>query len=42
MVFDLIRAINDNLTGYEQAFGQITRRGDDPPLYPPQDPGDTG
>jgi Protein of unknown function (DUF3467) len=42
MVFDLIRAINNNLTNYEQALGQITRRGDDGPLYPPQDLGDTG
>lgn len=42
MAFDLIRAINDNLTTYEQNLGQITRRGDEPPLYPPPDLGDTG
>lgn len=41
VVFDIIRAINFNLTNYEQAFGQITRRGDEPPLYPPPDLGDT-
>jgi hypothetical protein len=42
MAFDLIRAIDANLTAYEQAFGTIARRGDDPPLYLPPDLGDTG
>lgn len=41
-VFGIIRAINSSLTNYEQAFGQITQRGDDPPLYPPPDLGNTG
>jgi hypothetical protein len=40
-VFDIIRTINENLTMYEQRFGQIRRPGDDRPLYPPEDPGDT-
>jgi hypothetical protein len=40
-VFDMIRTINENLTMYEQRFGQIRRPGSDAPLYPPEDPGDT-
>ena len=39
-VFDIIRTINENLTMYEQRFGQIRRPGSDPPLYPPGDPDD--
>jgi hypothetical protein len=34
-VFDIIRTINQNLTMYEQTFGQIRQPGDQPPLYPP-------
>jgi hypothetical protein len=41
-VFDIIRAINENMTNYEQAFGPIRRPGQDTPLYPPSGPGDTG
>jgi Protein of unknown function (DUF3467) len=39
-VFDIIRTINENLTMYEQKFGQIRLPGTDSPLYPPeqQDP----
>ena len=40
-VFDMIRTINENLTMYEQRFGQIRRPGSDAQLYPPEDPGDT-
>jgi hypothetical protein len=36
-VFDIIRTINENLTMYEQRFGQIRRPGGDLPLYPPGD-----
>jgi Protein of unknown function (DUF3467) len=41
-VFDLIRAINENMTNYERAFGPIQRAGQDEPLYPPPDLGNTG
>lgn len=36
-VFDIIRTINENLTLYEQRFGQIRRPGGELPLYPPGD-----
>jgi hypothetical protein len=35
-VFDIIRTINENLTMYEQRFGQIRQPGAEPPLYPPE------
>ena len=38
-VFDMIRTINQNLTLYEQRFGQIRPPGSPPP-YPPDGPGD--
>jgi Protein of unknown function (DUF3467) len=38
-VFDIIRTINQNLTLYEQKFGQIRTPGPDAPLYPPDDTG---
>jgi hypothetical protein len=34
LMFDIIRAINDNLTRYEATFGAISRPSDGPPLYP--------
>jgi len=37
-VFDIIRTINQNLTLYEQRFGQIRPPGGSPPLYPPDMP----
>jgi hypothetical protein len=41
-LFDIIRAINENMGRYEQAFGPIRRPGPEVPLYPPGDLGDTG
>ena len=38
-VFDIIRTINENLTMYEQQFGQIRQPGSNVPLYPPEEPG---
>jgi hypothetical protein len=38
-VFDVIRAINDNLTNYEQTFGPLSPREPYTPLYPPSDGG---
>ena len=38
-VFDIIRTINENLTMYEQKFGQIRQPGTDSPMYPPDQPG---
>ena len=40
--FEVIRAINENMTQYEQAFGPIRRPGDDTPLYPPHNRGSAG
>ncbi len=38
LVFDIIRALNDNLTGYEEKFGSIRRPGsDDEPLFVPDE-----
>jgi hypothetical protein len=39
-VFDIIRTINQNLTLYEQRFGQIRPPGGQSPLYPPDGPDD--
>lgn len=39
-VFDIIRTINQNLTMYEQTFGQIRQPGGPQPLYPPDAPPD--
>src|SRR5215472_10306820 len=39
-VFDIIRTVNQNLTLYEQRFGQIRPPGAQMPLYPPDDPAD--
>ena len=36
-VFDIIRTINQNLTMYEQKFGQIRQPGQQRPLFPPDD-----
>jgi hypothetical protein len=41
-LFDIIRAMNENMGRYEQSFGPIRRPGPEVPLYPPDDPGDTG
>lgn len=43
-VFEVIRALNENMTNYERVFGPIRRPGQDrePPLYPPPDLGNTG
>ncbi|HEY5986189.1 MAG TPA: DUF3467 domain-containing protein [Streptosporangiaceae bacterium] len=38
-VFDIIRTINQNLTLYEQKFGQIRTPVSEGPLYPPDDSG---
>jgi hypothetical protein len=38
-VFDIIQTINQNLTLYEQRFGQIRAPGAESPLYPPDDEG---
>lgn len=40
-VFDVLRALNENMTQYEQAYGPIRKPGDDQPLYPPADMGNT-
>jgi hypothetical protein len=37
-VFDIIRTVNQNLTMYEQSFGQIRPPGGQQPLYPPDGP----
>jgi Protein of unknown function (DUF3467) len=39
-VFDIIRTVNQNLTLYEQRFGQIRPPGAQAPLYPPDEPAD--
>jgi hypothetical protein len=39
-VFDIIRTISQNLTMYEQTFGQIKQPGGQQPLYPPDAPPD--
>ena len=39
-VFDIIRTVSQNLTLYEQRFGQIRPPGAQAPLYPPDDPAD--
>lgn len=39
--FDVLRALNENMTNYERAFGAIKTPGQDQPLYPPGQPGDT-
>jgi len=41
-VFDMIRTINQNLTLYEQRFGQIRPPGGQPPLYPPDEEAASG
>lgn len=41
-VFEIIRAINENMTNYERVFGPIRRPGEDTPLYPPPGLGNTG
>ena len=41
-VFDVLRGLNENMTNYEGRFGVIKTPGQDPPLYPPSEPGDTG
>ena len=35
LLFDIIRALNDNMTRYEDAFGPIQRLKTNDPLYPP-------
>ena len=37
LVFDIIRALNENLTGYEEKFGAIRRPGGEEPLYIPDE-----
>ena len=37
VVFDLLRALNENLTIYETNFGPINRPGPDEPTFPPDD-----
>ncbi len=38
LVFDIIRAMNENLTGYEEKFGAIKKPGGEEQLFPPDDP----
>lgn len=38
VIFDLLRALNENMTKYEQSFGPIRRPGPETPLYPPDEP----
>lgn len=35
LVFDIIRALNTNMTAFEQRYGAIRRPGEDEPLFPP-------
>jgi hypothetical protein len=35
LLFDIIRALNDNLTRYEETFGPIPRPQGNEPLFPP-------
>lgn len=42
VAFEVIRAINENMTNYESAFGPIHRPGQEAPLYAPPNLGDTG
>ena len=37
VLFDLIRALNENMTKYEQVYGPIVRPGDSRPTFPPDD-----
>lgn len=37
VIFDLIRALNENMTRYEQQYGAIVRPGEQQPLTPPDD-----
>lgn len=39
LLFDIIRALNDNMTRYEEAFGPIQRLQTNDPLYPPPSDG---
>jgi Protein of unknown function (DUF3467) len=41
-VFEILRALNENMTHYEGRFGAIKTPGQEPPLYPPPWMGDTG
>ncbi len=43
LVFEILKALNTNMTGYEQRFGEISRPGDaEPPAdVPPDIPPDT-
>jgi Protein of unknown function (DUF3467) len=41
-VFDIIRAINENMTAYENQFGAIHRPGQDAPMFPPDNLSNTG
>jgi hypothetical protein len=38
VLFDIIRAINANMTRFEDRFGAIRRPGDEQPLMPPEEP----
>ncbi|MFZ4516292.1 MAG: DUF3467 domain-containing protein [Acidimicrobiia bacterium] len=40
LLFEIIRALNDNMTRYEEAFGPIQRFAGNDPLFPPADPTD--
>lgn len=37
VIFDLIRALNENMTKYEAQHGTIVRPGDRQPMLPPDD-----
>ncbi|MGH9190235.1 MAG: DUF3467 domain-containing protein [Acidimicrobiales bacterium] len=37
MVQDVLRALAENVTSFEEAAGPIRKPGDDTPLYPPED-----
>jgi hypothetical protein len=42
LVFEIIRALNDNMTVYEGQFGSIPQPGNDDPLFPPDGDVDLG
>ena len=42
LVFEIIRALNDNMTVYEGQFGAIPQPGNEEPLFPPEGDVDLG
>lgn len=35
LLFEIMRALNENMTRYEESFGSIQRSGGEEPLFPP-------